>query len=61
MNTVYCILETNNLIGDNLSGKVGHVEYTSPEIFEVGRALELVQSGSYGKYNDGYTGYYWER
>lgn len=61
MNTVHRVLETSSLNDDNMSGKMGHVEYTSPEIFEVGRALELVQSYSTGKYSDGYTGYYWER
>lgn len=36
-------------------------EYRPPEVHPIGRAADLVQSGSYGKYSDGYTGYYWER
>lgn len=35
--------------------------YQSPEIFVIGRARNLIQSYSDGKYSDGYTGYYWER
>ena len=33
-------------------------QYTRPEMFEVGRAIDLVRSYSSGKYSDGY---YWER
>lgn len=37
------------------------LHYTRPEIFEVGRAIDLVQSYSSGKDSDGYSGHYWER
>jgi len=36
-------------------------DYSPPQIFVVGKAVDLVQSYSSGKYSDGYTGYYWER
>ncbi len=35
--------------------------YCTPELFLLGKAIDLVQSYSSGKYSDGYTGYYWER
>ena len=35
--------------------------YRAPELFVIGKAVDLVQGYSYGKYSDGYTGYYWER
>lgn len=35
--------------------------YRPPEIFAIGKAVDLVQGYSSGKYSDGYTGYYWER
>jgi hypothetical protein len=35
--------------------------YRTPEVFVVGRAVDLVQGYSSGKYSEGYTGYYWER
>jgi hypothetical protein len=35
--------------------------YRPPELFVIGKAVDLVQGYSYGKYSDGYTGYYWER
>lgn len=35
--------------------------YRPPELFVIGKAVDLVQGYSTGKYSDGYTGYYWER
>ena len=35
--------------------------YRAPQLFVIGKAVDLVQGYSYGKYSDGYTGYYWER
>ena len=35
--------------------------YRAPQLFTIGKAVDLVQGYSYGKYSDGYTGYYWER
>lgn len=35
--------------------------YLAPQLVVVGKASDLVQSYSYGKYSDGYSGYYWER
>jgi hypothetical protein len=35
--------------------------YHAPEFFVIGKAVDLVQGYSSGKYSDGYTGYYWER
>jgi hypothetical protein len=35
--------------------------YRAPQLFIIGKAVDLVQGYSYGKYSDGYTGYYWER
>jgi len=41
---------------------VEHVScYHAPQLFTIGKAVDLVQGYSYGKYSDGYTGYYWER
>ena len=39
----------------------GATAYEPPELFVIGRAVDLIQSYSSGKYSDGYTGYYWER
>jgi len=35
--------------------------YRAPQLFTIGKAVDLVQGRNYGKYSDGYTGYYWER
>jgi hypothetical protein len=35
--------------------------YHAPQLIVIGVAVDLVQGYSYGKYSDGYTGYYWER
>jgi hypothetical protein len=35
--------------------------YCTPELFLLGKAVDLVQSSTSGKYSDGSTGYYWER
>jgi hypothetical protein len=35
-------------------------EYSRPRAFSVGPAISLVRGGFYGKYSDGYTGYYVE-
>jgi hypothetical protein len=35
--------------------------YRAPRLYIIGKAIDLVQGYSYGKYSDGYTGYYWER
>lgn len=35
-------------------------EYSRPRAFFVGPAISLVRGGSYGKYSDGFTGYYVE-
>jgi len=35
--------------------------YRRPQVVRVGRANDLLQGGSSGKYSDGYTGYNWER
>ena len=35
--------------------------YRSPEVVFIGKAIDLVQGLNYGKNNDGYTGYYFER
>jgi hypothetical protein len=35
--------------------------YRPPALFVIGKAVDLVQGYSYGKYSDGYSGYYWER
>jgi hypothetical protein len=43
------------------NGARGKRPYRKPEVVVVGRASDLVMSYSYGKYSDGYTGYYWER
>lgn len=44
-----------------LQGDEEQPKYRSPQIFYVGEAVDLVQGRNYGKYNDGYSGYYWER
>jgi hypothetical protein len=40
--------------------RLAHV-YRAPHLYVIGKAIDLVQGYSYGKYSDGYTGYYWER
>jgi hypothetical protein len=35
--------------------------YCRPHLVEVGRTLDLVQSYSWGAYQDSYNGYYWNR
>ena len=35
--------------------------YSAPRVIEVGSAVDLVQSYSWGAYADGYTGYKWNR
>jgi hypothetical protein len=39
---------------------VQHREYSRPQAFFVGPATKLVRGDLYGKYSDGYTGYYVE-
>ena len=39
----------------------GPCGYQTPTIVEVGKAIDQVQSYSWGAYSDGYTGYYWDR
>jgi hypothetical protein len=34
-------------------------EYADPTVVEIGRAIDLVNSGHDGKRTDSYTGYYW--
>ena len=38
-----------------------HKPYRPPQLFYIGKALDLVQGRNFGKHNDGYSGYYWER
>jgi len=35
--------------------------YCCPHLVEVGRTIDLVQSYSWGAYQDSYSGYYWNR
>jgi hypothetical protein len=35
--------------------------YRPPQLFVIGKAVDLVQGSGSGKYSDGYTGYSWER
>lgn len=35
--------------------------YRAPQLYIVGKAIDLVQSYSSGKYGDGYTSYNWNR
>lgn len=34
--------------------------YRRPGLLRVGKARNLVQGRTHGKYQDGYSGYYWE-
>jgi hypothetical protein len=55
-------LTDEKIIDSNGEVKATESNYETPELFVVGKALNLIRSGSPpAKYPDGYSGYYWER
>jgi hypothetical protein len=51
------LTEQNELRADRPAPSLN---YQAPELFVIGRALDLIQADSFGKEFDGFTGYYWE-